>query len=85
MHERDRNADSAPPRERGGALSADVLLDDEGGLVQADVGGDDPLARPIWASERSFHSPGAAKKRNSPSGLVTTSAVNSSVESSSRT
>ena len=40
---------------------------------------------PTGASERTFHSPGAAKNRNSPSGLVTTSAVNSSVESSSLT
>ena len=42
-------------------------------------------ARPIGASERSVQFPGAAKNRNSPSGLVTTSAVNSSVSSSSRT
>src|SRR4051812_44683754 len=38
-------------------------------------------ARPIGARDRSFHVPGAAKNRNSPSGLVTTSAVNSSVAS----
>jgi hypothetical protein len=40
---------------------------------------------PLRLRARSVHEPGAAKKRNRPSGEETTSAVNSPDESSSRT
>src|SRR5205085_4564380 len=45
----------------------------------------DACAAPADDSARTVHDPGAAKNRNDPVADVTTSAVNSPVESSSRT